>query len=143
MSDDDDLLADLARVLGRVDPPPDHVREAAAAAIELRAFDAELAELLDEAGDLADAGVRSADLAEPMVFEVGDVVVEVEVVGDELHLQVAPTAVTAVVVRAGSGSAEHTTDDLGRLSVPVPDERPIRFELDVGGRRVVTDWVVV
>ena len=143
---DDDLLADLARVLGRVDPPPDHVCEAAAAAIELRSLDADLAALLDDAEAPVGAGVRSgADVAEPLVFEVevGDVIVEVEVEADELHLQVVPAEVLTIAVRSGRSVAEVTTDDVGRVSVPVPDERPVRFELTVGDRRVVTDWFLV
>ncbi len=141
---DDDLLADLARVLGRVDPPPDHVREAAAAAIELRSLDADLAALLDDAEAPVGAGVRSgADVAEPLVCEVGDVIVEVEAEADELHLQVVPAEVLTIAVRSGRSVAEVTTDDVGRVSVPVPDERPVRFELTVGDRRVVTDWFLV
>ncbi|MEO1064745.1 MAG: hypothetical protein AAFZ07_25280 [Actinomycetota bacterium] len=144
MSDDDDLLADLARVLDQVDPPPDHVRELAIAAIELRSLDADLAALLDESDELAGAGVRSAaDVVAPLVFEVGDIVIEVEVGADELHVQVVPPSATDVVVRAGSSAAERTSDDLGRVSFPLPDHRPVRLELVVDGRRVVTDWFVV
>jgi hypothetical protein len=143
VSDDDDLLADLGRVLGQVDPPPDHVREAAAAAIELRSLDADLAALLGDADAPVDAGVRSAaDLAGPLVFEVGAVVVEVEIADDVLHVQLVPAETTTVVVRAGRSTTEVTSDDLGRVSVPVPVERPVRFELVVEGRQVVTDWFV-
>lgn len=144
MSDDDDLLADLARVLGRVDPPPDHVREAAAAAIELRSLDAELAALLDDADELVDAGVRSgAAVAEPLVFEVDDVIVEVEVDDGQLHVQVAPAESITIAVRAGRSVSEVTTDDLGRVSVVMPSDRPVRLELTVGDRQVVTDWFLV
>ncbi len=143
MSDDDDLLADLARVLGQVDPPPDHVRDAAAAAIELQSLDADLAALLDDADQLVDAGVRSGVATEPLVFEVGEVIIEVEADGDELHLQVVAAEAITVVVWAGRTTSEVTTDDLGRVSVAVPQEQPVRFELTVDDRRVVTDWFLV
>lgn len=140
-ADDDELLTDLARVLGRVDPPPEHVLEAARAALEVRALDAELAALVE--GDLLGAGTRALTVEdEPLVFELDDVVIEVEVRDGSLEIQVAPATAVPVVVRSAAGSVELVSDAVGRASAEVPADGPVRVEIVVDGRRIATDWFV-
>ncbi|MEM9038123.1 MAG: hypothetical protein AAGA99_25760 [Actinomycetota bacterium] len=142
MSDQDDeqLLDDLRRVVGRADPTPNDVVAAAKAAIELRDLDAELAELV--ADELADAGTRSAVSVEPLVFEVGDVVIEVLVEEARLEVVVAAPTVTSVVVRAPTSEMTLDVDSVGRAVADLPAGRPLRVEAQLGGRRVVTEWFV-
>src|SRR4051812_8758481 len=78
-SHDERLIADLGRLLARVDPIPAPVAIAAHAAIEWRTLDAELAQLIhDSAVDEALLCVRGVAEARIATFEAGELVIEIE-----------------------------------------------------------------
>ena len=81
-ADDDELVDELRRVVGALDPVPQHAIEAAEAALDWRTIDDELAELLhDSSAEPALAGVRAEASTRVLSFAGERVRVEVEVSG--------------------------------------------------------------
>lgn len=86
---DDELLAELTRVRAVADPPPDHVVEAARAALSTRRWDEELAELVaDSAVDDGLALVRDGDAPRLVSFALGAVSVDLQIERDSDGLTV-------------------------------------------------------
>ena len=78
-SGDEQLLADLRRVLACVDPIPEHVQLAARWAIEWRTLDAELADLVhDSTIDEPALAVRGDAGPRVLTFETANLTIEVE-----------------------------------------------------------------
>jgi hypothetical protein len=150
---DDRLLHDLGELIGRVDPVPPDVTLSARAALALRRFDAELAELLyDSALDPdALAGVRSATVSRLLTFEAAGVTVEVEVSpegeGRRLVGQIVPPGEARLVIRQTSGERATSADALGRFAAEdlAPGPLSIRLEAELDGRTIVveTGWILV
>lgn len=77
--DDDALVVDLRRVLGAVDPIPEHVRLAARVAIEWTTLEAELAELVhDSSVDEPVLAVRGETGPRALTFETPELTIEIE-----------------------------------------------------------------
>ena len=96
---DDDLEIRLSRALDASDPIPEHVLEAARAAIGWRTIDAELAELLHEDSKEL-AGVRGGDAGpRHLTFAAGDVELELmlAVAARRIRVAVRPDAGAALV----------------------------------------------
>src|SRR5674536_166433 len=95
--DDDRLLAELRRVLRRIDPVPPHVTAQAKDAFTWRTVDEELAALSYDSGvdELEATGVRSTE-AQPrtLTFEAGGVLLELGVNAGVVLGQVVPPALT-------------------------------------------------
>ena len=147
MIDQEVVLLAVADVFDEVDPPPEHVAEAARAAFRTRTIDDEL--LPQQLGrPLATVGARPSTDGAERWFSFADSQLEVEVgarqqphgwalVGhvsepvDELWVQTL-TALEAVEI-----------DDQGRFGATV-SAGPVRLKLLAArGRRVRTDWVTL
>src|SRR5688572_18870635 len=128
------LLDELGEALGPDVPPPGLV-ERAAGLLAFAEVDRELAELLD-ASAAEMAGMRGAATgAEPLVFEVADgsVAVEVTLAGDRLDGQVLSGAPVEVALQHVTGPARTCpVDELGRFSFDRPAAGPTRLRLHDG-----------
>ncbi len=138
----DDELADALRALGRrLDPEPDELARAAAAAYACRTAGADVAPLaydsvLDD--DLAAAGA-SPGPARRLTFVGRDLTVEVEVSeGRALTGRIVPPGPAEVEVRWPGGCAAAVTDILGRFRVPAVPPGPVSVRWE---GPVVTEWI--
>lgn len=86
-SAEDELLAALADLIERADPPPESVRRSGLAAFSWRTVDVELAEL---SGESMTAGVRSASDERLLTFTGGGLQIEVSVSDGTLRGQIRP-----------------------------------------------------
>ena len=145
---DDDLEIRLSRALDASDPIPEHVLEAARAAIGWRTIDAELAELLHEDSKEL-AGVRGGDAGpRHLTFTAGDVELELMLAGDRdtrIDGQLVPPAAATVLLQATDGTREEIrTDDLGRFAFVAVAARRIRVAVRPdAGVALVTPWLAL
>jgi hypothetical protein len=145
--DDDLLLADLREALRSVVPPPEVV-SAAKDCYTWRTIDDELA-MLEHDSVLDDDGLvsvrRTTSAHRTLIFEAGEMSIEVEVTGKELVGQVLPPGSGQLEVqRAFGDTVEVSVDHLGRFFVsPMPDG-PIRMRYSPpDGARIATSWTVL
>jgi hypothetical protein len=146
------LIAQLRALFLLLDPPPARVYEAAAAALDLRDLDAELADLLaDTAAEDLLVGARGAG-EDPGVrllsFEGGEVGIELQVsVGPDGTREVLGQLVGAdsarVVLRQAADRRVAAVDAVGRFRADGLTPGPLRCELDEPCGRTVTGWVVI
>lgn len=149
----DPLERALREALAQLDPVPPHVVAAARAAYTWRTIDDELAALaFDSAADAELAGVRGSG-PRALTFEVGEVVIDVEVVETAdlrgVRGQVAGLAAPLPVLelQTPDRSMPLALDDLGRFAAADVPPGPVRlrctFATDTGRPPVSTEWVVL
>jgi len=142
-TDDEGLMAELARAVDEVEAVPDHRRNAARAAFTWRTIDEELLALTHDSLDMADAAVRGALDVRTLGFESDGMSLEIEVDGDRVFGQVLDTEVDEVVVESvEQGSSTSPVDASGVFSAVVP-AGPVRFGVRVGGALRHTPWIVL
>jgi hypothetical protein len=147
-SDDDALLADLKAALAQAGPPDEALLESGRSAFAWRTVDAELAaltydSLLDELTVVRGQSGGTADGPRSLVFEAGDVSVELDVLPGRIVGQIVPGAAGEVVVQTPTEDlVRATADDAGLFSVTVttPDGL-VRLRCTTAAGTVVTDWV--
>jgi hypothetical protein len=146
---DDDLIDELRRLVGQVDPVPRQVREAARLALATRHLDGALAELVaDSAAMDGGAGfqpVRSAVTGDRvLLFEGGGVRVDAEVVPDgerfTLYGQFAAGPAECALEFPDGRRQRVEVDELGRFLVGGVPAGPVRLR-SAGAAEVVTSWV--
>jgi hypothetical protein len=150
VTSNDTLLRELGRIAAVVDPVPELVYALGRAALELRRFDAELAELVDDSAldetPLAwvrgDAGVRM------LFYQGGDIGVELHVTrhdGWSSALgQVTGHHYASVRVEAPDRDLTVPVDDLGRFDVDELPGRLFRLHLvDPDRPTVITGWTAL
>lgn len=154
--DDDNLLAELRRVVAEADPVPASVMAAADAAIETRHLDALLVLLIADSARAGHsdefAAVRGAEAdgdGRILLYEGGDVRIDVVVHQQAASLtlvgQVEGTINAEVLLeRADRAAARVTVDDLGRFLVAgvAPGPARLRCRTPAGGT-MVTEWVTL
>lgn len=144
----DPIFATLSNMIGRADPVPQAVVDAARAAYTWRTIDAELAELTADSL-MATSGVRSTSAPRLLTFEGAGIEVEVEVAhtGSTRHLsgQVVPMGPAQITVRWSGGTQETTADELGRFAVDrVPAGSVSLAILRTGADQpIVTSWISI
>lgn len=142
--DDDELLAELGRVLRREDPMPASVVAAARGAMVWRTVDAELASLAADSLEAAVAGVRGAGDRQ-LTFEAASLCVEIDVVDGGRHLvgQVVPARQGTIEIEGPLVQRSVVLDRFGQFTLDAPIG-PARFRVrSEGGADVVTDWVTL
>jgi hypothetical protein len=148
---DEELVEELRRVVGAVDPVPPHLVEAAQDAIGWRTIDDEIAELLhDSSSEPALAGVRAEEATRVLSFGGERVSVEVEVSGSghsrTLIGQLMPAAPARVEIRHAERITTVTADERGRFSaadVPAGNVS-LRCLVDQPGHRpLATPWLPI
>ena len=130
MPDDDVLLAAARAAHDELDPPPERLREAA---IRAAAWDHEMDLLVSLGHDsqFADAGLRAATAPRDLVFESGEISIELVVEPTERD-----PAITVV-----RGEIDPVPD---RVIARSPDRPDLVVDLDEAGRfEVETDAIVV
>jgi hypothetical protein len=148
----DDLLAELRSVIGRVDPVPPEVTEFAQAALGWRRLDADLAELLADSALEADsvALARGGD-GRWLTFRADDLTIDVEIQADgnarTLLGQLAPPPAAATVEMQSTGGtvvASAEGDQLGRFRLTLESDGHVRLRvLREGAAPVETSWFSV
>jgi len=155
-SEDDDLLAELRRVVADADPVPASVLAAADAAIETRHLDALLVLLVADSTRAEHSGefaaVRGAEAdgdGRVLSYEGGDVRIDVVVHQEAATLklvgQLEGTTNTEILLERADRDAERlAVDDLGRFLVAgvAPGPARLRCRTPAGGT-VVTEWVTL
>lgn len=145
------LARELREVYDAVDPVPPEVLAVAYGALAWRDVDADLAALVADTADADDrlTGVREGGGARLVTFEVGGLVIEVEVAetGATRRLlgQVIPAATTSLVVETPADAIEVDVDPLGRFSATGVSHGPVRLVCDLrdGDQHVVTSWITI
>jgi hypothetical protein len=124
--DDDALLAELRMIADRHDPVPPELTDAAIAAFTWLRVDAELAELLTDPAESAEAlaGTRGAG-ERSLTFRAGARTIEVDAISDgqgfRLVGQLSPAAAATLTVRHPAGTVEAAADEVGRFAIgPIP-----------------------
>lgn len=148
MTAEDELMAELRRIAGQLDPVPELVIENGRAALLTRALDAELAELLLDSA-LESAQVRGvAEQVRLLSFQLDDVLLEMqaEYAGDEVSLRgLVDGAGGELEVELGGGAGGHRTipvDADGGFSTRLP-RGAARFRLRSRGGVITTSWVLL
>ncbi|HWH09639.1 MAG TPA: hypothetical protein VG165_00785 [Solirubrobacteraceae bacterium] len=155
---DERLVDELRSLVGRVDPVPGVVTQAARAALGWRRLDADLAELLGDSAVETDmlVGARGAGgPARSVSFRAGGLTIDLEihVDGAERTLlgQVSPGSAAGEVeiqMLDGGAGLRASTDGLGRFRARIPGERSIRLRMPAGSvpgsaRAVETSWIAI
>jgi hypothetical protein len=114
---DDEVMATLADLLRRVDPPPAAVVEAASASLAWRDLDTALARLVETQEPTTVRGAAPRLLT----FKVGEMSVDLEVTAEGYRVrlvgQVVPTGPGTVSVQHRDGTTDVRADELGRFVV--------------------------
>ena len=149
MTNDDQLLDDLRRVLDTVEvPPPDSI-VLAQAALDWRSLDVELAELVhDSAVDESELLVRGGvDELRVLSFATGTVQIEVEYANGQLIGQVVPAEVVLVELHRDGHepAAAVTTDEFGTFVIDGVTPGPLSLvcRAEDASWSVRTSWSVV
>ncbi len=145
LSDDDQLFDRLREAVRSTGSVPDDVVAFAKAAIELRDLDAELAALTyDSLHDPELAGAyRSATMSvRSLVFGVGEVTLDVDVLTDSFVGQLAPPMAGTVTVETPAGEVRRgEIDELGMFSLPRCPPGDVRFRVEpADGAPITTEW---
>jgi len=138
----------LLDVVAGVDPVPQHVMDAARAALTWLRVDDELIELLEDSA-LTGAGVRSG-FSRLLTFMAGptSVVLEIGEHGDARSItgRGSGQAVTAVEVRHAGGTTAVPVGDRGRFHVEGMPAGPMSLRLAPSGAEhaaLATSWVTI
>lgn len=147
LGDDTALLARLAAVAERLDPPPPPVLAAARGSFAWRGIDNELAELVyDSDLDAELVGARSAGSSRQLTFEAAGLTVEMEVLPDRRVVgQLVPPGPASIEFRHPAAHVRVDADHLGRFAAPSLPSGPVslRCRADGSGPAVDTDWLLV
>ena len=146
----DELEARLRAVVGKVDPVPGLVDEAARAAFGWRTIDEDLAELLrDSADEAVEAGMRGPGGARQLSFESPRLGIELEVtdVGPRerrLEGQLLPPATAVVTIeRPGEDSVSVQSDELGRFVLEGLRAGVVRLHVLLRGAQIAVPWTTI
>ena len=144
-TDDDQLLAELRAAIHEAGAVPDDVLTAAKAVYTMRTLDEELAMLAyDSRTDPELAGAfRSEPLSvRSLVFGVGDVTLDVDVLADAFVGQLTPPMTGSIVVETPSDPPLRADiDELGMFKVPLCSAGDVRFRVEpADGQAFVTEW---
>jgi hypothetical protein len=147
---DEMLIEELRAVIGRVDPVPPRLDEAARGAFTWRTVDAELAELMLDSADAESAEllVRGAAGPRQLSFESPRLAVELEVVDAgprerRLEGQLLPPAAASVTVEQDAGRRAVEADELGRFAVDGLSAGPARLRIAIAGGEVTLPWTAL
>jgi hypothetical protein len=144
-TDDDLLLAELRGALHEAGPVPEEIVTAAKAVYTMRTLDEELARLSYDSRN--DPELAGAFRAEPMavrslVFGIGGVTLDVDVLTDSFVGQLSPALPGSIVVETRFHPPRRAdVDEMGMFSVPICPPGDVRFRVEPReGDGFVTEW---
>lgn len=145
LADDERLMAELRAAVAATSEIPPEVTTAAKAAFELRTLDDELALLTyDSMKDKQVAGTLRSDTmsVRSMVFGIGDVTLDLDILPDQIVGQLSPPMRGSIVIETPNGPARQgEIDALGMVSIAVPTPGEVRFRVQPVDREAfVTEW---
>ncbi|MBE2319188.1 hypothetical protein DVA67_024645 [Solirubrobacter sp. CPCC 204708] len=147
---DDVLEARLRAVMGKVDPVPPLVDDAARAAFGWRTIDEDLAELMrDSADELVEAGVRGVGEARQLSFESPALGIELEVVATGPRSRrvegqlLPPAAATVRAERPGGAAVSVQADELGRFVLDGLQAGAMRLHVLLQGAQIAVPWTSI
>lgn len=150
MNDDDMILRLIGDYYESVDPVPPELTLGARAALAMRDFEAELAELtFDSAQTTVETlGVRTTAAVRMLSFGIGDRSVELEVTdaddGVVLTGQIDPATAATVTVQQPGHAVAVAADTLGTFRVEGLSTGPLSLRVEFEGLPPLrTSWVVV
>ncbi len=142
---DEALLAELKQALRQSGQPhPGQVIADAQDAFSFLAVHDEFAALVFDSlwEDELETTSRALTGIRTLVFESGDLSLEIEVTADGVVGQVSPPgAATVEAERADGRRTEVVTDEFGSFTLSSPGSGPMRFHLSRGAGATVTDWI--
>ena len=146
--DDETMMEELRGLVGRVDPVPELVDEAARAAFTWRTVDAELAELMRDSAEAEALALRGVGTGPRLLsFESPRVAIEAEVTvlgprERRLAGQIVPPLAATVVFEQGGVRLTAQADELGRFAFDRVGAGPARLRatLPDGGMEIATPW---
>jgi hypothetical protein len=145
------LLDDLARLFTQVDPPPAHLADLVAFALELDGIDGDVALLAGRAESVGAA--RSSEVTRSITFAGDSLTVMITVTplaGGDIRVDgwASPGARLPIELRSGTGSNRTEADEGGRFEFTSVPAGRVQFILHpelvagaVGARQVVTPAV--
>ena len=143
-TDDEDLVAELARAIEQQRDVPDHRRQAAYGAFAWRTIDEELLSLTHDSSLQGAAAVRGTEEARLLAFAGGGMSLELEVDDTTLTGQVLMSGGECEVTmeRADGENRTARTDASGFFTLP-DASGPVRFAIEVDGTIRRTEWLVL
>ena len=146
-AEEEQLLAELGRLLDRASPLPSQAVEAAKESYTWRTIDMELAELTsDSLVDRVETATRGAAGPRALTFETGGLVIELEVEalrsGRRILGQLVPPRAARIEVCQGDATRTVEADQAGRFTVKGLPGQPVSLRCHLPGRGpVATEWV--
>ncbi len=142
--DDDAMLALLGEALaGSQNNQTAALLEGARAAFTFLTMEQELASLVYDSllEDESVGAARATDIARTVVFETGEVSVQIEITQSGMIGQVVPAGEGTVTAEAPDGRRTHVvTDELGCFTLETPGRGPVRLHITTHGVKAVTEW---
>ncbi len=141
----DDALMDELRDALRQDPAvPVGWREAARGAFAWRTIDQELLALTYDSDTEAGPAVRGASAARVLEFTGGELSLEVELVNRQVMGRLTGPGAAEVAFESADGRLRSTTPDKsGFFTLDGEDHGLVRFSIESGDSRYVTEWFVL
>jgi hypothetical protein len=145
IADDDRLFEALRAAHESAGPVPPEVVTAAKDVFGMRYVDEELARLIyDSQADAELVGAfRSETLSvRSLVFGLGEITLDIDVLPDSIVGQVSPVQPGVVVAETREGwSRQGAIDDSGMFSIPTTRRGEVRFRVEpTEGHGFVTEW---
>lgn len=146
---DDELVAALKEAMATADHPQrDLVVANAKDAFGFQQLDEELAQLVYDSLLDAEAATASRATNAPrvVVFETDTLSVEIEIVGDSIVGQIAPSGDVAITVEVPDRAPFHVeADELGCFSLSADavgsvNKGPLRFQIERNQKKTITEW---
>ncbi len=140
------LLSKLRSYAQAVDSPPPLYVELAKASYTMRDLDSELADLTnDSTWSLAvtATGIRSTLVPRVVAFDLGEgVTLELEFLRDRIAGEISQGQLSRVTWHTAEGRGEAALAEGAYFEIASPPNGPFYLELDLGDRRVATDWLL-
>lgn len=140
---DDELGAQVRRMLAEVDPVPQAALDAASAAFGWRNIDAELATLTSDTLLVEVTGVRGTP-PRLLSFTAGEVSIDLEVTAEDETVrvlgQLMPQQPAEVTVEHAGGGLSTTADPMGRFAVAGLPVDWLRVVVTTPAGRSRTEW---
>lgn len=139
-----DLEGIVGEALAAERDVPAEWRDAARAAYAWRSVDQELLALTYDSRLDTAAAVRGNDDARTLEFSAGALTLEVELSGGRVVGRLTSQVTGEVTLESADGSRRSAApDDSGFFSLEGTVRGPVRFAVQAGESRLVTEWVVL